>query len=153
VNEADSIGRRIARARKLREKPLTQAGLAVIVPCSKSLIAQVERGHKPATPALIAAVARALNIDVTELTGQPYGAGNGHPPEQIHLAIPQICSLWRSSGWPGRPPTPTIRYCVRWRPCAGRRRSWLPVPGKAACHCWTAPAVTWATAAWATLPH
>jgi transcriptional regulator with XRE-family HTH domain len=90
VDEADSIGRRIARARKLREKPLTQVGLAAIVPCSKSLIAQVERGHKPATPALIAAVARALNIDVTELTGQPYGAGNAHPPDRIHLAIPPI---------------------------------------------------------------
>jgi transcriptional regulator with XRE-family HTH domain len=85
-----SIGRRIARARKLRETPLTQAGLAALVPCSKSLIAQVERGHKPATPSLIAAVARALNVDVTELTGQPYGAGNGHPPDRIHAAIPQI---------------------------------------------------------------
>src|ERR1700690_2414056 len=74
----------------MRENPLTQEGLAQIVPCSKSLIAQVERGHKPATAALIAAVARALSIDVTELTGQPYGAGNGNPPDRIHLAIPRI---------------------------------------------------------------
>ncbi|HEV2372121.1 MAG TPA: helix-turn-helix domain-containing protein [Streptosporangiaceae bacterium] len=89
MDEASTIGRRIARARKLRESPLTQAGLAARVPCSKSLIAQVERGHKPATPSLIAAVARALNVDVTELTGQPYGAGNGRP-DRIHAAIPQI---------------------------------------------------------------
>jgi transcriptional regulator with XRE-family HTH domain len=74
----------------MRERPLTQDGLARIVPCSKSLIAQVERGHKPASAALVAAVARALGIDVTELTGQPYGAGNGQPPDRIHLAIPQI---------------------------------------------------------------
>ena len=85
-----SIGRRIARARKLRENPLTQAGLAARVPCSKSLISQVERGHKPATPSLVAAVARALSVDVTELTGQPYGAGNGRPPDRIHAAIPAI---------------------------------------------------------------
>jgi transcriptional regulator with XRE-family HTH domain len=89
LNEASTIGRRIARARKLRESPLTQAGLAARVPCSKSLIAQVERGHKPATPSLIAAVARALNVDVTELTGQPYGARNGRP-DRIHEAIPEI---------------------------------------------------------------
>jgi transcriptional regulator with XRE-family HTH domain len=90
MDDVGSIGRRIARARKMRENPLTQDGLARIIPCSKSLIAQVERGHKPASAALVAAVARALSIDVTELTGQPYGAGNGQPPDRIHLAIPQI---------------------------------------------------------------
>jgi len=109
VDEAASIGRRIARARKMRENPLTQDGLARIVPCSKSLIAQVERGHKPATPALVAAVARALSIDVTELTGQPYGAGNGHPPDRIHAAIPQIRQAlvyWDVPPALGRPPRP-----------------------------------------------
>jgi ribosome-binding protein aMBF1 (putative translation factor) len=45
----DPIGRRIANARKLRG--LTQQQLADRVPCSKSLIAQVERGHKPASQA------------------------------------------------------------------------------------------------------
>lgn len=46
--DEERIGRRIANARKLRG--LTQQQLAQRVPCSKSLIAQVERGHKPATP-------------------------------------------------------------------------------------------------------
>lgn len=89
MDHASTIGRRIARARKLRETPLTQAGLAAIVPCSKSLIAQVERGHKPATPALVAAVARALDVDVTDLTGQPYRAADARG-DRIHAAIPQI---------------------------------------------------------------
>ncbi len=83
----DQIGRRIARARKLRG--LTQTGLAAKVPCSKSLIAQVERGHKPATPSLIAAVSRALNVDVTELTGQPY-RGSDARSDRIHGAMTQI---------------------------------------------------------------
>jgi transcriptional regulator with XRE-family HTH domain len=84
---AGQIGRRIAHARKLRD--LTQTGLAARVPCSKSLIAQVERGHKPATPSLIAGVARALNVDVTELTGQPY-RGSDARSDRIHAAIPEI---------------------------------------------------------------
>ena len=87
VADADQIGRRIAHARKLRG--LTQMGLAAKVPCSKSLIAQVERGHRPATPSLIAAVAGALNVDVTDLTGQPY-RGRDARTDRIHAAIPEI---------------------------------------------------------------
>lgn len=85
--DATTIGQRIAHARKLRG--LTQAELAARAPCSKSLIAQVERGHKPATPTLIAAVANALNVDVTELTGQPY-RGTTARTDRIHEAIPEI---------------------------------------------------------------
>ncbi|MGW2198562.1 helix-turn-helix domain-containing protein, partial [Streptosporangium sp. NPDC001682] len=62
----EAVGRRIAQARKLRG--LTQQQLADRVPCSKSLITQVERGHKPATQALITAVARTLRIELGELT-------------------------------------------------------------------------------------
>lgn len=85
--DESSIGQRIARARKLRD--LTQAELATRVPCSKSLIAQVERGFKPATPSLIAAVAQALNVDITDLTGQPY-RGHDARSDRIHAAIPEI---------------------------------------------------------------
>lgn len=56
---------------------------------SKSLIAQVESGHKPATPSLIAAVAGALTVDVTDLTGQPY-RGSSARSDRIHAAIPMI---------------------------------------------------------------
>jgi transcriptional regulator with XRE-family HTH domain len=85
--DTSTIGQRIARARKLRR--LTQAELAGRAPCSKSLIAQVERGHKPATPSLIVAVARVLNVDVTELTGQPYRGSNAST-DRVHAAIPDI---------------------------------------------------------------
>jgi transcriptional regulator with XRE-family HTH domain len=56
---------------------------------SKSLIAQVESGHKPATPSLIAAAAGALDVDVTDLTGQPY-RGSDARSDRIYAAIPQI---------------------------------------------------------------
>lgn len=83
----DAIGRRISHARKLRG--LTQTGLAGRAHISKSLIAQVESGHKPATPSLVAAVSSALNVDVTDLTGQPY-RGTDTRSDRIHAAIPQI---------------------------------------------------------------
>ncbi|GAA3230635.1 hypothetical protein GCM10020216_048750 [Nonomuraea helvata] len=61
----------------------------MIVPCSKSLVSQVERGSKPATPWFIAAVARALHVDVTELTGQPYRGSTGRA-DRVHASIAAI---------------------------------------------------------------
>ncbi len=87
MDAGQAIGRRIAHARKLRG--LTQVGLAGRAHVSKSLIAQVESGHKPATPSLIATVSSALNVDVTDLTGQPY-RGTDARSDRIHAAIPQI---------------------------------------------------------------
>jgi transcriptional regulator with XRE-family HTH domain len=66
----EHTGARIADHRKLAG--LTQRGLAQRIPYSYSLLTQVESGHKSASPDFIAAVARALHIDVTALTGQPY---------------------------------------------------------------------------------
>ncbi|ADI07403.1 putative DNA-binding protein [Streptomyces bingchenggensis BCW-1] len=66
----EHTGTRIAHHRK--RAGLTQRGLAQRVPYSYSLLTQVESGHKPASPDLVAAVAKALSIDVTALTGQPY---------------------------------------------------------------------------------
>jgi XRE family transcriptional regulator, fatty acid utilization regulator len=66
----EHAGARIAHHRKLAG--ITQRGLAGKIPYSYSLLTQVESGHKPASPDLLAAVARALHIDVTVLTGQPY---------------------------------------------------------------------------------
>ncbi|MCC3769865.1 helix-turn-helix domain-containing protein [Streptomyces sp. UNOC14_S4] len=65
-------GVRIAHHRK--RSGLTQRGLAQRIPYSYSLLTQVESGHKPASPDLVAAVAQALSVDVTALTGQPYMA-------------------------------------------------------------------------------
>ncbi|MGP3952286.1 helix-turn-helix domain-containing protein [Streptomyces sp. 7N604] len=66
----DHTGARIAHHRK--RAGLTQRGLAQKIPYSYSLLTQVESGHKPASPDLVATVAQALCIDVTALTGQPY---------------------------------------------------------------------------------
>src|SRR5215469_3266799 len=87
IFERDGIGPRIAEARKLRG--LTQSGLAMLVPCSASLVSQVERGAKPATPWLVAAVARALHTDVPQLLGQPY-RGATERSDRVHASIPQI---------------------------------------------------------------
>jgi transcriptional regulator with XRE-family HTH domain len=87
ILDQSGIAQRIAEARKLRG--LTQDGLAMRVPCSKSLISQVERGAKPATPWLVAAIARALHIDVPELLGQPY-RGATERTDRVHASIPQI---------------------------------------------------------------
>src|SRR5258708_28763714 len=87
ILDQDSIGARVAEARKLRG--LTQDGLALLVPCSKSLISQVERGFKPATPWFVAAVARALHIDIPQLLGQPY-RGTTERTDRLHASIPQI---------------------------------------------------------------
>jgi transcriptional regulator with XRE-family HTH domain len=83
--EGERIGQRSAAVRKARG--LTQLQLAQRIPCSKSLIAQVERGHKPATPSLTASAARALGARLEQLTGQPY-----EDPQRgrVHATIPDI---------------------------------------------------------------
>ncbi|MEV1006142.1 helix-turn-helix domain-containing protein [Streptomyces sp. NPDC049881] len=65
-----SIGRRIASVRA--QRGLTQQGLAQRAHVSYSSITKVEAGHRAASPVLTAACARALNVPVTDLTGQPY---------------------------------------------------------------------------------
>ncbi|MFF7991783.1 helix-turn-helix domain-containing protein [Kitasatospora xanthocidica] len=68
--DAEHIGARIAWYRKLRQK--TQLELADLANCSYSTITKVEQGVRPATPGIVAAVARALSVQTTDLTGQPY---------------------------------------------------------------------------------
>ncbi|KRV47699.1 DNA-binding protein [Wenjunlia vitaminophila] len=68
----EHVGTRIAEYRKRAR--LTQRELAQRIPYSYSLLHQVERGHKSASPDLVSAVAKALRVDVTALTGQPYVA-------------------------------------------------------------------------------
>lgn len=66
----DHTGARIKEQRKLAR--LTQRELADRIPYSYSYLSQVEHGARPATVDLVAAVAHALRVDVTTLTGQPY---------------------------------------------------------------------------------
>ncbi|MEV7287172.1 helix-turn-helix transcriptional regulator [Streptomyces sp. NPDC093252] len=64
------IGARIADYRKIRH--MTQASLAQRAYVSHSSLAKVEAGLVPASPALVAATARVLQVDVAVLNGQPY---------------------------------------------------------------------------------
>lgn len=66
----NGTGARISAYRRLHR--LTQAGLAKKANISYSLLTKVESGARPATPALIAACARALDVSVNVLNGQPF---------------------------------------------------------------------------------
>lgn len=70
TRDDDHTGARIKEQRRLAR--LTQRQLAERLPYSYSYLNQVECGARPATAAFVAACARALNTDVTVLTGQPY---------------------------------------------------------------------------------
>lgn len=84
--EAVRIGRKIATARKARG--LSQQELADRLHVSKSLLGKVERGARTATPALVAAVARALGRAAAELTGE--FVSQPHQGEQAGGAIRDI---------------------------------------------------------------
>jgi transcriptional regulator with XRE-family HTH domain len=66
----EHTGARIKSARKRRR--LTQRELADKSAISYSTLTKVEQGNMPASPSVIGAIARALSVPVTELTGQPY---------------------------------------------------------------------------------
>ncbi|QFR00705.1 helix-turn-helix transcriptional regulator [Streptomyces phaeolivaceus] len=66
----EHTGARIKSARKRRR--LTQRELAHRSRVSYSTLTKVEQGHIPASPSVIGALAHALSVPVTELTGQPY---------------------------------------------------------------------------------
>jgi transcriptional regulator with XRE-family HTH domain len=85
--DEDSIGSRVASTRKFRG--LTQRRLADLAHVSYSLVTKVESGQVPATPAFIAAVARALRVDIIELTGQPYRGANARD-DKVHTTVPDI---------------------------------------------------------------
>ncbi|MFC7928723.1 helix-turn-helix domain-containing protein [Streptomyces cinereoruber] len=70
TRDDDHTGTRIKEQRRLAG--LTQRELSGRIPYSYSWLTQVECGARPASADFVAAVARALRIDVTVLTGQPY---------------------------------------------------------------------------------
>ncbi|MET8755389.1 helix-turn-helix transcriptional regulator [Streptomyces sp. NPDC004667] len=63
----EHTGHRIREQRRLSR--LTQRELADRIPYSLSLLNQVECGARPATPSFVAAVAHALRVDTSKLTG------------------------------------------------------------------------------------
>ncbi|MBB6172895.1 hypothetical protein HNR23_002955 [Nocardiopsis mwathae] len=56
---------------------------------SRSLIALVEKGHRIATSAFIAAASSALIIDPAETSGQPY-RGDPATADKVHATIPDL---------------------------------------------------------------
>jgi transcriptional regulator with XRE-family HTH domain len=85
--DEDRIGARIAVIRKTRG--WTARELAQRAHVSHSLLAKVESGAAPASPALIGAVAPALRVDVPRVTGQPYDDARGQAG-RLHEAIVPI---------------------------------------------------------------
>jgi transcriptional regulator with XRE-family HTH domain len=83
----DSIGRRIADRRKARG--MTQTALAAAAAISASLLSKVERGDRDATQPVVASVARALGIDIADLTLQPYHR-RGKQPDRVHAVMPTL---------------------------------------------------------------
>jgi transcriptional regulator with XRE-family HTH domain len=83
----DSIGRRIAHQRKARG--ITQIALAQKAAISDSLLAKVEQGSREATQPVVASVARALGIDIADLTGQPYHR-RGKQADRVHKVMPVL---------------------------------------------------------------
>lgn len=93
----DSIGARISVIRK--RQGMSQQRLAAEAHVSKSLLSKVEAGWRPATPAFTATVARALGVDVVELTQQPY-RGPQAREERLHQAIPSLRRSLLTSDFP-----------------------------------------------------
>ena len=81
-----SIGQRIAMHR--RRLGLTQDGLAMRLQRSKSWVTKMERGERPLDSVrTLLEVARALGVEVRELTGQPWFP---EPSGPGHEAVPAI---------------------------------------------------------------
>ncbi|WP_203981282.1 helix-turn-helix domain-containing protein [Planosporangium flavigriseum] len=87
MQDDERIGTRIAARRKMRG--LTGRQLADRAHVSYSLLTKVETGRVPASPALVAAVARALGVSTAALTGQPY-SDESRTAARLHAAIPDI---------------------------------------------------------------
>lgn len=66
----DHTGARIKRLRA--ERHLTQQALADLAQIPYNTLTKTEQGKLPASPHLIASVARAMRVDVATVTGQPY---------------------------------------------------------------------------------
>lgn len=68
---------------------LSQAQLADDARISLSLVRKIETGERAITQPTLTALARALHVDINELTGQPYDR-YGDQPDRVHAAIPEL---------------------------------------------------------------
>lgn len=81
MRQGEHIGARIAAYRRLRG--LTQREFAEATNFSESLIGKIERGDRAATVALISAATRVLQVDRSDLTGQPYASRDRHEDQVL----------------------------------------------------------------------
>ncbi|MFK0249300.1 helix-turn-helix domain-containing protein [Amycolatopsis azurea] len=82
-----SVGLQLKIERKLRG--IGQVKLAQMANVSVSLVRKVEQGAVPASPAFVSSTARALNIGVDDLLGQPYKRSS--PDERnLHATVPPL---------------------------------------------------------------
>ncbi|PXY16589.1 helix-turn-helix domain-containing protein [Prauserella muralis] len=86
-DRAESIGHHVRVARKLAG--WTQRQLADRAHVSLDLVKKVEQGRIPASPAFVAAAARALRVPATELMGQPYAPSTAED-HRVHAVIPAL---------------------------------------------------------------
>jgi transcriptional regulator with XRE-family HTH domain len=112
VTTAETVGERVAALRKLRG--ITGRDLARRAYVSYSLVSKVETGRVPASPAFMAAAARALRVDVTQLTGQPY-RGTTPSSDRIHEAIAPVRRELVAYGLPPADDDPPPRSLDRLR--------------------------------------
>lgn len=85
----------------LRRKELgwTQQKLATEARLSQSLVSKLEVGDRPATHAVLALLARTLQVPVEKLTGQPYDDG-GSRDARTHDAVEQLRTVLRRAEFP-----------------------------------------------------
>jgi transcriptional regulator with XRE-family HTH domain len=86
-NGRQTVGERVRAARKIAG--LTQLQLANRAHTSLSLVKKVEQGTTPASPAFIAACARALGLRVADLTSQLYPVDN-RDEHKVRSVIPAL---------------------------------------------------------------
>jgi transcriptional regulator with XRE-family HTH domain len=82
-----AIGGRIRTARKMRH--LTVQRLANDVGVSIPTLEKYENGSRNPNPAVLVLLAKALDVGVEHLTGQPYLNGT-ETEDQVHAVIPQL---------------------------------------------------------------
>jgi len=83
----ERIGSRIAELRKIHG--VTQRALSVRAAVSYSLLRKVERGERPASHSFLAAVARALSVEVTDLVAEQRRALRTRPIAE-QAAVPAL---------------------------------------------------------------
>ncbi|RSS79577.1 helix-turn-helix domain-containing protein [Streptomyces sp. WAC06614] len=101
----DHTGSRIREQRRL--KHLTQRQLADRIPYSLSYLSQVECGARHATPGFVAAVAQALRVESSDLTGP--SAMTSLPPDRLLALVAPIREALDRYDLGPNPDLPAIR--------------------------------------------